>query len=75
MDTVTFVADPVLSNQDHLFALAILTFLCYLITYKIVKSIFLEFENLVYILTALIGFLMSVVFDYILYSVLSVYCV
>ena len=74
MDTVTFVADPVLSNQDHLFALAILTGLCYFITYKIVNNVFFECKNLVYILTFLLGFLMAVIFDYILYSLLSIYC-
>lgn len=75
MDTCTFVADQVLNKPEHIYAMSILTGLCYFITYKIVKAVFIEFENLVYILTALIGFLMAVVFDYILYSLLSTYCV
>lgn len=75
MDTCIFVADQVLNKPEHLYAMSILTGLCYFITYKIVKAVFIEFENLVYILTALIGFLMAVVFDYILYSLLSTYCV
>lgn len=75
MDTCIFVADQVLNKPEHLYAMSILTGLCYFITYKIVKAVFIEFENLVYILTALIGFLMAVVFDYILYSLLSTYYV
>lgn len=75
MDTCTFVADQVLNKPEHIYAMSILTGLCYFITYKIVKAVFIEFENLVYILTALIGFLMAAVFDYILYSLLSTYCV
>lgn len=75
MDTCIFVADQVLNKPEHLYAMSILTGLCYFITYKIVKAVFIEFENLVYILTALIGFLMAIVFNYILYSLLSTYCV
>lgn len=73
MGTVTFVVDPVASNPSNLIAFAILTGLCYFITYKIVNNVFFECKKLVYILTMLIGFIMAIVFDYILYSLLSIY--
>ena len=75
METCIFAADQVLNKPEHLFAMSLLTGLCYFIVYKIVNSIFFECKNLVYILTGLAGFLMAIIFNYILYSLLSVYCV
>ena len=75
MDTCIFAADQVLNKPEHLYAFSILTGLCFFIVYKIANAVFFECKNLVYIITGLLGFLMAVIFNYILYSLLSVYYV
>ena len=66
MDTVTFVATPVVS--DNLVLLfAALSFISFAIVYFIANKVFHGYSTLIWLITAVLGLLLSIIVNFLVY--------
>lgn len=69
MDTVTFVATPVV-NDNLVLLFAALSFISFAIVYFIANKVFHGYSTLICLITAVLGLLLSIIVNFFVYILL-----